>query len=121
MQALAGTTEVGEVSSSEDVSWCLTRLLVRVGLVEGGAGVWSVSTEPVRSTLKSSSNLPGKGIGKGKVKTGNYEENTTAQAKSKTKEIMTQNYAHNYNDIWYDSTNSNSNEISAITNSLLWL
>lgn len=53
-----GTTEVGETSSSEETSSSLTRLLERGGLLERGAGVCSISTEPLVSRLKSSSNLP---------------------------------------------------------------
>ena len=53
-----GTTEVGETSSSEETSSSLTRLLERGGLLERGAGVSSISTEPLVSRLKSSSNLP---------------------------------------------------------------
>ena len=55
---LIGTTEVGEISSSEDDSSCLARLLGRFGLLDRGAGVGGISVEPFRSTLRSSSNLP---------------------------------------------------------------
>lgn len=68
MVEILGTTEVGELSSSEDASCCLTRLLERVGWVERGAGVCGISKEPVRSKLQSSSNLPIKGIGR-RIKT----------------------------------------------------
>lgn len=57
---LMGTTEVGELSSSEDSSSCLIRLLLRVGLLEHGAGVWGISADMCDSKLNSSANLPTK-------------------------------------------------------------
>lgn len=56
---LLGTTEVGEVSSSdEDSCSCLAFLLTLVARVDRGAGVGAMSMESSFSRLISSSNLP---------------------------------------------------------------